>query len=184
VRINPAQAHQANRCRRLCDEPRRVGRQDHHSARLNTTQATLILKLSNGERIETTPEHLFYVQSQPVSVGDGSHKVIEQIHAGDCVTTRDKMTGAASVQRVVQTFKKRTKCLVKLRLSNGETIRATPEPPRCVEARLLTRQVDARWNTSGDAEQASGGSICGFVAAHHLIAKADLLDGIVAAVGK
>jgi len=71
-------------------------------------------------------------------MGDGNHKVIEQIHAGDRVTSRDEMTGETSVQKVVQTFVHQADATLVLRFTNGEKIETTPTHPFYVRSQGFT----------------------------------------------
>lgn len=79
-----------------------------------------------------------FVAGTPILMGDGTHKAIEQIKAGDLVMSRDEATGATSVQKVVQTFERQAEATLVLRFTNGEIIEATEEHPFFVESQGFT----------------------------------------------
>jgi len=93
-------------------------------------------------------EFVCFPAGTPVLMGDGNHKVIEQIHAGDRVTSRDEMTGETSVQKVVQTFVHQADATLVLRFTNGEKIETTPTHPFYVEHKGFTPAAELGIGTS------------------------------------
>ncbi len=95
-------------------------------------------KRFKARAIELLVEFVCFPKGTPIALPNHQFKPIERIRIGDRVMSRDEFTGQTSIQRVVNVFRKHTDDLVRLRLSNGETIRATPEHPFYVFKRGFT----------------------------------------------
>lgn len=68
-----------------------------------------------------------------VRMSDGSTRPIEQVKAQDVVMSRDEETGQTGKQKVTQLFRHVAARALRLRLSSGEQIEATPEHPFYVQ---------------------------------------------------
>jgi hypothetical protein len=76
-----------------------------------------------------------FVAGTPIKMADGSIKVIESVKAGDKVLSWNESTGKNELRTVLNAFRKETKLIVELKLSNGKLIETTPDHPFYVSKR-------------------------------------------------
>jgi len=90
----------------------------------------------------TTPINSFITHNAPcfvagtlITLADGSVKKIENVQAGDIVSTFDLITGAIIENTVNAVLSKTVSSTVEYKLSNGETVRCTVDHPIYVQSK-------------------------------------------------